>query len=471
MRTSSNVVGMPRHIAPEQLARLLVVPPGARPYYRALAEALRGRLHDGAIPVGVRLPAERHLAEVLGVSRTTVTAAYDLLKEQGYVTARQGSGSTTALPAGGDVPWTIPIPGDGMIPLHVASMPAASGVASAVENAAAGYHRHLLGIGYEPVGLPALREAVARRYTDRGVATRPEQILITPGSQQAMHLLFSLLLRAGDPVLLESPTYAHAIQCVRLHGARAVAAGRLMESSLAQARVAYVLPDFHNPTGALMDAEGRAALVAAARRHDVTLICDETWGEVAVDDVVMPPPLARWDTDNRVITIGSASKLWWGGLRVGWLRGTAELVEKLSVLRAGVDLATAVFDQLVVADLFPQVEESRAERRAWLETSRNALMTALSEHLPGWTYPKPVGGGSIWAKLDVPSAAPLVAAAAAQGVRLAPGRWFGVDGACEGHLRLSYCHPPHVLADAVRKIATARPGAAPVADSRLTMSL
>ncbi|WP_051759655.1 PLP-dependent aminotransferase family protein [Herbidospora cretacea] len=462
---------MTRTIAPEQLARLLAVPAGARPYYRALAEALRGRVHDGAIPVGVRLPAERHLAAALGVSRTTVTAAYDLLKDHGYVTARQGSGSTTALPVGGDTPWTILVPGDGMIPLHVASMPAASQVAPAVAAAAASYHRHLLGIGYDPVGLPVLREAVARRYTERGVATRPEQILITPGAQQAMHLLFALLVRPGDPVLLESPTYAHAIQSVRLHGARAVAAGELMESSLRQAKVAYVLPDFHNPTGTLMGAPHRAALVAAARRHDVTLICDETWGEVAVDDVVMPPPLARWDTDNRVITIGSASKLWWGGLRVGWLRGTAELVERLSVLRSGVDLATAVFDQLVVAELFPRVEESRAERRAWLATSRDALTAALAEHLPGWAYPRPVGGGSIWAKLDVPSAAPVVQAAATNGVRLAPGRWFGVDGACEGYLRLSYCHPPHVLADAVARIAAGRPGEAPAADTRLTMSL
>ncbi len=233
-----------------------------------------------------------------------------------------------------------------------------------------------------------------------------------------------------------------------------------------------MLPDFHNSDRLLMGAEERAALVAAARRHDVTLICDETWARWPSTTWSCLPPLARWDTDNRVITIGSASKLWWGGLRVGWLRGTADLVEKLSVLRSGIDLATAVFDQLVVADLFPQVEESRAERRAWLATSRDTLMAALAEHLPAWTYPKPVGGGSIWAKLDVPSAG-----ADGRGGRRAGGQ-ARARPVVRGRRRQRGLPAAVVLPPAPRagrrrpaRSPPPRPGLAPVTENRLTMSL
>ncbi|WP_285776077.1 PLP-dependent aminotransferase family protein [Microtetraspora sp. NBRC 13810] len=460
---------MDRYLSGPQLARLVSVDPAARPYYRALALAVRSLVLDGRLAVRVRLPAERHLAHALGVSRTTVTAAYDLLREQGYLDTRRGAGSWTALPdpssLSADNPW-LAASDEGMLQLHSAAPAATAQLPGALAQAARDLPRHTLGAGYDPLGLAVLREAIAARYTARGLATRPGQILVTAGAQHGIHLVLNLLTGAGDPVLVESPTYPHALDVVRQRGARTVPAGMtdegwnldLLTSAMRQssARLAYVVPDFHNPTGWLMDDATRAALAGAARRNGTLLVADESWAELAVDDVPGAAPLAAFGTDAQVITIGSASKLWWGGLRIGWVRATAALVRRLAALRASVEIASPIFEQLVVARLFERIEEARAERRRTLGAARDALVGALRAELPSWSFTVPAGGGSLWVRLDSPTATPLAEAAACHGVRLAPGPWFGVDGTLENHLRLPFTQPPRVLTEAVSRVATAR---------------
>ncbi len=461
---------MDRYLSGHQLARLVAIDPGARPYYRVLAGAVRSLILDGRLPVRVRVPAERHLAEALGVSRTTVTAAYDRLREQGYLESRQGAGSWTALPdpgaLGTENPW-IAAGDDGLLPLHCAAPHATAALPEAIAYASEHYPRYGLGMGYDPVGIAPLREAIAARYTARGLATLPEQILVTTGAQQAIHLVIMMVLSPGDAMMIESPTYPHAIDLARMRGARLVPVGvpqegwdlDLLASAMRQSapRLAYVIPDFQNPTGHLMDDSTRAGLVGAARRNDTTLVVDETWCELAIDeDVPRTAPLGAFDVDNRVISIGSASKLWWGGLRIGWIRATAATVRRLAVLRAAVDIASPLFEQLVVTRLFEGIEETRAERRRALGASRDALAAALRERVPEWTFTVPRGGGSLWVQLDAPVAASLADSAACHGVRLAPGAWFGVDGTLEGRLRLPFTQPPLVVTEAVERILDAR---------------
>lgn len=459
-----------RQVSAAQLARLIGVAPEARPYYKALAKAVQNLILDGRLPLRVRLPPERRLAETLGVSRTTVTSAYDRLREQGYLESRQGSGSWTALPdagaLGADNPWIAP-DDDGLLPLHLAAPPATALLGAAIAEAGQDYHRYALGMGYDPLGVGALREAIARRYQERGLPTRPDQIMVTAGAQHAIHLLLTMLTGPGDPVLLESPTYPHAIAAARLRGARLVPVGipqdgryvDLTISAMRQsaARFGYVIPDFQNPTGHLMPDEDRAALVAAARRQGAMLLADESWAELALDEAGTGPaaaaPLAAFDTDDRVISVGSAAKLWWGGLRVGWIRAAPGLLRRLAVLRGTVDIAGAVFEQLVAAYLFDRIEETRAERRRTLGASRSALVTALREELPTWTFTVPRGGGCLWVRLDAPVAGEVAEVAASRGVRLAPGPWFGLDGTLERYLRLPFTQPPDVLREAVRRIA------------------
>ncbi|GAA4085447.1 PLP-dependent aminotransferase family protein [Nonomuraea soli] len=457
-----------RYLSAAQVARLVSAGPRPRPYYRALADELRRLIMDGRIPVNVRLPAERHLAETLGVSRTTVTSAYDLLRERGYVDSRQGSGSRTALPdpaTTADNPW-LTIDGDGMLQLHAAAPAAPSQLPAAIEEAVAHLPRYAMGTGYEPMGLAVLRERVAARYTARGLATRPEQILVTGGAQAAQHLVTSLLVSQGDPVLLESPTYPHIIDVVRARGARVVPVGidadgwqaDLVTSAMRQsaARLAYLIPDFQNPTGALMPDAVRAEIVGQARRSGTTIMVDETWVELALDEVPPASAMAAFDTDNRVISIGSASKLWWGGLRIGWIRAGAALIRRLATHRSAVDLAAPVLEQLIVAALFDRIEETRAERRRTLRASRDVLAAELRARLPEWRFTVPAGGGSLWMWLAGESGVELAEAAFARGVRLAPGPWFGVEGTLDGYLRLPYTQPPQVLVEAVRHIAEAR---------------
>ncbi|MGJ6961857.1 PLP-dependent aminotransferase family protein [Streptosporangium sp. G11] len=461
---------MDRYLSGPQLARLLAIDPAARPYYRVLAQTVRSLVLDGRLPVRVRMPAERHLAEALGVSRTTVTSAYDLLREQGYLESRQGAGSWTALPdassLGADNPW-LAGEDDGLLPLHSAAPSAISALPEAIAAATGQYPRYALGMGYDPVGIAPLRRAIAARYTARGVATRPEQILVTTGAQQAIHLVTTMLLSRGDPMLVESPTYPHVLGVARIRGARIVPVGvpdegwrdlDLLTCAMRQsaARLAYVIPDFQNPTGHLMDDTARAVLAAAARRYGTTLVADESWCELAIDEGARATPLAAFDTDGRVITIGSASKLWWGGLRIGWIRTTAATVRRLAMLRASVDIASPLFEQLVVAELFEDIERARAERARLLGASRDVLAAELAARMPDWSFLTPKGGGSLWVRLSGPSAVALVDAAACQGVRLAPGQWFGVDGTLEGRLRLPFTQPPQVLVEAVRRIAEAR---------------
>ncbi|WP_433238479.1 PLP-dependent aminotransferase family protein [Streptosporangium sp. CA-135522] len=460
---------MERYLSGPQLARLVALDPGTRPYYSALAQAVRSLILDGRLPLRMRVPAERHFAEALGVSRTTVTAAYDRLREQGYLESRQGAGSWTALPAPGSMgaenPW-VASGDDGLLPLHAAAPLAVSTLPSAIAFAAEQYPRHGLGIGYDPVGIAPLRQAIAERYTARGLATRPEQILVTTGAQQALYLLTAMLLTPGDAMLMESPTYPHAMDMARMRGARIVPVGildggwhlDLLTCAMRQsaARLAYVIPDFQNPTGHLMDDAMRAALVGAARQYGTTLIVDESWCELAIDEAPGAAPLAAFDIDGRVISVGSASKLWWGGLRIGWIRTTAAMVRRLAVLRAGVDIASPLFEQLVVTRLFEDIEQARAERRRTLRASRDALAAALRARLPDWSFTVPKGGGSLWVRLPDPSATALADAASCHGVRLAPGPWFGVDGTLEGRLRLPFTQPPQVLIEAVDRIAEAR---------------
>ncbi|GGK85123.1 GntR family transcriptional regulator [Sphaerisporangium melleum] len=471
---------MERYVSGPWLARSVDLPPDTRPYYKALAGRVRALILDGRLATRVRMPAERHLAAALGVSRTTVTAAYDRLREQGYLDSRQGSGSWTALPGPGalgvDNPWVAGAADDGLIPFHCAAPPAISSLPGAVAAAAADYPRHGLGAGYDPVGLPALREAIAARYSARGLATRPDQILVTSGAQHGIHLVMTLLAGPGDRVLVESPTYHHVLDAIRLAGAHLVPVGfpgdtwdvGLMASAMRQSatRLAYVVPDFHNPMGLLMGEGDRAALVEAARRYGTTLVTDECWAELAIDEPSQVRPLAAFDTDGRVISIGSSAKLWWGGLRIGWIRATSALVRRLAVLRAGIDIATPIFEQLVVTHLFEGIEEARAERARGLGASRDVLVAALRAELPGWRFTEPRGGGSLWVRLDAPVATPLADAAAGLGVRLAPGPWFGVDGTLERYLRLPYTMPPQALAEAVPRLsaaarAVADPGSVP----------
>ncbi|GLY01924.1 PLP-dependent aminotransferase family protein [Actinoplanes sp. NBRC 101535] len=462
-----------------QLARLLGrwhALPGRRrnPDYAALAAAVRGLLADGRLALGVRLPAERELAESLEVSRTTVSASYRALRESGHLTSRRGAGSWTTLPNGHRVAtsglWT---PGDDvdMIDLGVAASAAPDELVAAARAAADDLPRYLGTAGYHPTGLPELRSAVADGYTARGVPTSAEQILITGGTQQALDLVLRLSVPAGAPVLVETPTYPNALAALAARRARIGTHGldtatgwdaEMLFGALRQTRprLAYMIPEFHNPTGHLMTADLRERLVAAAHASGTELVVDESFVDLPLDlplgDPAMPPPVAVFDRHSRVTSIGGMSKPYWGGLRIGWVRASAPLVQRLAAIRVGVDMASPVLEQIVAVHLLNQAGQILAARREQLRTRRDVLVAALREMLPEWRFTVPSGGASLWVELDGPISSALSRAAEDVGVRLAPGPRFGLDGTLERFLRLPFSLPPEDLTEAVRRIASVR---------------
>jgi len=446
-----------------------------RPEYVALAGAIRGLLRDGRIPIGVRLPAERELAEALGVSRTTVTAAYRELRETGHLTSRRGSGSFTAIPGGQRVGsgglWT-PEDADDMIDLGCAAPPAPAQFAQAVAEATAELPRYTTGAGYHPTGIPALRERIAAAFTARGLPTSPDQILVTTGVQQAVDLILRLLVAPGQAVLVESPTYPNVLAALRAHRTRVVTSnldpvgGWEEELLLAELRatrptVAYLIPEFQNPTGHVMPPRLRSLLPAVAHRAGTDLIVDESFVDLRLDEPdddaaeVAPPPVASFDAHARVLTVGGMSKPYWGGLRVGWIRAATPVIARLSALRVTVDMSGAVLDQLVAAALLDRASEVIAARQRELRERRDVLVGALRQQLPQWSFTPPRGGMSLWVELDAPVSTALAQAAHEHGVRVAPGSLFGVTGTLERFIRLPFTLPGPDLIEAVRRLAAA----------------
>ena len=433
---------------------------GARPGSAALAGAIRLLVLDGRLPPGTTLPAEREVATALGVSRTLVATAWDALRADGLVRTRRGAGTWTALPGPGRAQET---PGDEPLDLARAAPAALPAVAHAVDAARAALAAELGGHGYYDYGIDVLRERLAARYTARGLPTSADEILVTNGAHHALALVLRAFTGPGDRVLVEQPTYPNAIDAITAAHAIPIPAPLLddgwdfdgIAAALRQSgpRLAYLIVDFHNPTGLLLDADGRARIAALAARARTPLVIDETIAEL--DLRAAPDPVPPLSGPGTVITIGSAGKSHWGGLRLGWVRADADVVRRLAAARHAFDLGSPVFEQLVLAELYADPEPAIAERRAELAERRDVLVAAVREHLPAWSFRVPDGGLGLWCGLPAPMASRLAAAARSVGVRIAPGSRFSPHGGLERWVRLPYTLPEPRLVEAVRRLSLA----------------
>jgi hypothetical protein len=483
-----------RRIGARSFARLLGDwrPPDGRRLAGALTDRIRLLVLDGRLPLQTRVPAERELATVLEVSRTTVAASYDALRDAGVLRSKRGAGSWTQLPAdpsrGASASPFSPHGDRTLFDLAHAALPAPSvALRRAAAAAVQDFDAHLGGHGYDLLGLPVLRTAIADRFTARGLPTAPDQVLVTAGAQSAISLAVTALTGPGDRVLLEHPTYPNALDAVATRGARAVPVPMgphpdgtgtwdldLLTAAVRDAapRLAYLIPDFQNPTGALLDSAGRERLVDLARRTGTPLLVDETLAELGLEGPPARPVAAHGAADSPlVLTIGSASKVFWGGLRVGWIRTSAAMVRRLAALRASVDLGGPTLEQLVVARLMADVDMITRGRRAELTAARDHLLGRLTEAFPRWRPSRPDGGLSLWVDLDEAVSSRLTVAARRHDVLLAAGPRFGVDGAFERHLRLPYTLRRDRMDTALDLLATAWRGldpAAPAVDAEPT---
>jgi DNA-binding transcriptional MocR family regulator len=444
-------------ISSHSVARMLGDWENREPGYAALSDRLRVLIMDGRISRGTWLPSERELAVAVSKSRTMVISTYRRLREQGYLTSVRGAGSLVTIPDGAILPLAS-VTSEGTVNLSRAAPQMWHGLPGIINEAAAAFI-DAPGEPFDLVGQPALRQAIADRYTERGCPTRPSQIMVTLGAQQAITLLAQTLLRRGERVLVETPSYPHAIRALRAAGARIDALtsvpvgpggwdlGRF-DTALDAVRPAfsYLMPDFHNPTGNSMDVDTRVHVAARAAQYGTLLIADETTAELSHDEAQLNPPLASFCRDERlIITVGSLSKSVWGGLRVGWIRAYESVIDQLTVTRQHVDLGSPAFEQLAAARVFARLPEALADRRQQLCAARKLVEDFIQTRLPDWQVESPPGGLSMWVNLGGPVSSELAAAGRNLGLTLTPGPQFGVDGEFERHLRIPITEPSETL--------------------------
>ncbi|WP_051967285.1 aminotransferase-like domain-containing protein [Kitasatospora mediocidica] len=459
-------------IGPGQLGQLLGGWQSADPAYTALAQRLRVLIREGRLIPDTRIPPERVLAEHLGLSRTTVTKAYDLLRSEGRVHSERGFGTVVSLPAavpaGGRPPTGRPRRpvGGWAADFASAALPVPVPLLEqAVRLAATDLARSLAGGEHDPRGLPELRQAIADRYTARGLPTSPAQLLLTQGSRHSWQLLLKLRAKPSQLVLIEAPSAPLVMDAIWLHGARPCPVGLaedgwhtdLFVTALRQVRpqIAFLTPDFQHPTGRLMSAGARQRLVRAAQQSGTLLVADESAAELRLDGPELPPSLAAHDPLDTVALLGSTRAMVGDGLRVGWIRAAPSIIHRLTLNNAAQGTETASADQVITTYLLRSADQLLAERRAVLTRQREVLVGALRRQLPGWRFRVPTGGPALWVDLGAPVSTALATAAERYRVRLLSGPRFGVGGVFDNYLRLPYTLPERALEEGVRLLARA----------------
>lgn len=433
-----------------------------------LEHALSNLIKDNALPIGSDLPSERLLAEALGTSRGTVTAAYSGLRESALVNSRHGSGHRILRSSAylhlaerpnvslrgheGTAPSAIDISSGSLQPSPV------------VMDVIAGLQgkdlvRSITDVGYLSSGLPHLKWEIARYYCELGLPTHPDNVIITNGAQQAIWLLAGILVRSSDAVLVESVTYRGALEAFRHGNARLISAPldgdfrldfQALEGLLSRRpKVAYLFSDVSNPLGRTLNPDERAGVCAMLRKYDVFLIEDGSQNELGLASRLPDTPLAVDLEDNRSALIGTMSKLFWGGLRIGWIRAGQGLIKTLTAFKAASDLGNPIIDQTIAAQMFPHIAHARAHRKSELQYHLGQLRQELQRRSRNWSWIEPDGGTALWIRMAGSNTVSLRQSALRRNLVLSSGPDFSAEHGFEDCLRLPFVRPIELLRTAL----------------------
>jgi DNA-binding transcriptional MocR family regulator len=451
---------------------------GEGPLHHRLAVAIQQAIRNGAVLPSSRLPSERHLAESLALSRTTVVTAYENLRAGGWIESRPGSGtwvsarSTTVQRARlhayterlAESPLLnmLMTDNDEILdfslgsPFALENLPPELTQVSAEEQAVLQTERN-----YMPLGLPRLRQAVAQYYSQAGLPTTAEQILIANGAQQAISLVAGLYVQRGDTVLVEDPTYFGALDVFRLAGARLakvpigprhVEPDILRDRILAVSpRLVYLTPTYQNPTGVVMPEAARLQTAQLAREFGIAVIEDVTLADLTLEGI-RPMPIPAQGNCGNVLMIGSLSKLFWPGLRVGWVRAAPHVISQLARVKCAFDLGCAMLTQTIAVRLMSFAEQARAMRALQLKPRRDLLVRLLHQHLPEWQFSVPHGGLFLWVRLPGTDTSQFAQIAARHGIAVAPGATLSADGSETESIRIPFLHDEATIELAVQRL-------------------
>ncbi len=474
------------------------------PIYRQVERFLREQIQCGALPPETRLPATRELATSLGVSRITVTNAYAELEAEGLLHSQPGSGTfvappLTAMPEQSDdcasaTDWPLwqqqPLSRAWLLARrertsmmssvsHPDLISFTAGIGDSHLFPADDFRKTLqtvlrrdgpeaLGYG-DPSGYPPLRATITHILASQGVPACPDHVLVTSGSQQALALVAHLLLRPGDVVLVESPTYSGAIDLfrsldARLMGVPVDAQGMRVEQvedvlRTARPRLIYTIPTFQNPTGTCMSGQRRRQLIALADRYNVPILEDDFAGDLRYEGRAQPA-LKALDPGGRVIYTSTFSKMLMPGIRVGFLVAEGPVYEQLLACKRATDLATSNLMQRALEAYITVGRYQAHLRRACrlYRQRRDAMLDALERYMPdGTQWQLPQGGLFIWAQLPGGLAATaLYPLAGKEGVAFAPGSFFFPGERPQSHLRLNFViQPVEAIEEGIRRLGQA----------------
>ena len=319
-------------------------------------------------------------------------------------------------------------------------------------------------------GDEGLREHITQVMALEGINAHPDDVVVTTGSQQALDLVTTIFIDPGDVVVAEAPSYVGALGVFRAHEAEVVHVAmdehglipELLESTLEQlnqdgrrVKFLYTVPNFHNPGGVTLSLERRPRVLEICRRHGVLVLEDNPYGLLGFDGD--PLPALRSMSEDGVIYLGSFSKTFAPGYRVGWAVAPHAVREKLVLASESAILCPSNASQMAIrtylehADWQGQIKKFREQYRE----RRDAMIAALEEYLPDATWNVPDGGFYVWVTLpeglDAKSMLPRAVTAR---VAYVPGTAFYYDGSGASHLRLSYCYPtPERIREGVRRLA------------------
>ncbi len=284
-------------------------------------------------------------------------------------------------------------------------------------------------------GVTELREAMAARY-----AVPVSQVQITTSSQQGIDVCTRVLVNPGDVVLAENPVYLGALQSFRAYRAKVMSIADYMAGKGTGAKFIYVIPDFNNPSGKTLSLVEREALVQRARELDVLIVEDSPYRELRYSGE--PLPTLRELAPERTLHLGSFSKIFAPGFRLGWVIGPEPLLEQIYICKQCLDLCPPVFDQYMAAEFLASGALDRNLEKTIVEyrRRRDKMVSLLEKYMPAgvsWTYPE--GGLFLW--LTLPEGLDTVALydeALSRGVAYVAGSFFYVDGSHRNTMRLNF---------------------------------
>jgi DNA-binding transcriptional MocR family regulator len=450
------------------------------PLYNDLAEEITRQIQSGVLRAGERLPSVRALSATRSISQSTVMQSYYLLEDRGLISTRPRSGyyvnaqprrqlATPTILAPVLEPTNVAVEDLLVQVLQQMRDPSLVPLGSAFPSPALfpmprlaqllGAAARRLDPRHIAEGLPPghleLRRHIARRYLECGAEVGIDDVVVTSGASEALSLCLQVATRPGDVVAVEAPAFYATLQTIQSMGRQAVCIpacsthgvdlkmlARAIETQHVKAVCA--MPNFQNPTGALMSADAKRELVALLARHEIPLIEDDAYAELYFGRE-RPPPAKAFDRQGLVLHCGSFSKCLAPGYRVGW----ATAGRYNAALRRQKFLSTVstnVMSQAAIAEFVKHggYELHLRRLRNALQSQRDSLLRAVSRHFPSQTrVSRPEGGFFVWLELPTGgvNALQLLQLCLADGVSLAPGPLFSPHGVCESYLRLNFGHP------------------------------